>query len=137
MSNSSRRQFISAATKTVVTAGVILPGFKSTSMGAEKGLFVHHVFFWLKNPGSKEDLQQLLKGLQELSRIPYIKMFHIGQPADTNRDVIDASYQVSWLLLFNNKEEEQRYQQDPVHQRFVNECSHLWSKVQVYDSIDA
>lgn len=106
-------------------------------MEASNDLFVHHVFFWLKNPGSKEDLNRLLKGLQELSRIPYIKMYHIGQPAGTSRDVIDVSYQVSWLLLFNNKEEEERYQQDPEHLRFISECSPLWSKVLVYDSVDA
>ena len=99
-------------------------------------MFVHHVYFWLNNKDSKEDRAALIKGLQALSKIDYIKLYHIGQPADTNREVIDTSYSVSWLLFFNSKEEEERYQKDPVHLKFVEDCKHLWSKVVVYDSVD-
>src|SRR6185437_15346618 len=77
--------------------------------------FIHHVFFWLKNPESKDDLQQLIEGLKNLSKASTIKEFHIGKPAATNRDVIDRSWSVSWLLLFDNKEDQDIYQTDPVH----------------------
>ena len=100
-------------------------------------MFVHHVYFWLKNPESKEDLQKLIEGLKKLTKIKYIRMFHIGVPADTNRGVIDTSYSISWLNIFDNKEDEEKYQTDPVHLKFVEECSPLWSKVVVYDSVDA
>jgi hypothetical protein len=30
---------------------------------------IHHVFFWLKNPGSKDDLAELLTGLNTLKQI--------------------------------------------------------------------
>lgn len=99
--------------------------------------FVHHVYFWLKNPDSQEDLNALLEGLRQLSKIDYIKMFHIGRPASTNRDVIERSYALSWMLVFNNLEEEERYQKDPIHLHFVDTCKHLWSKVVVYDSENA
>jgi hypothetical protein len=29
------------------------------------------------------------------------------------------------------------YQTDPIHLKFVEECSMLWKKVVVYDSVDA
>ncbi len=103
----------------------------------EKNGFIHHVFFWLKNPDSKEDLAQLISGLQKLSRAPTIKDFHIGKPADTNREVIDRSYAASWLLLFESAEDQEIYQTDPVHLKFIEECSHLWSKVVVYDTVGA
>jgi hypothetical protein len=99
-------------------------------------IFVHHVYFWLKNPDSKEDRARLIAGLQKLSGVPTIRQFHIGQPADTNRGVIDTSYAVSWLLLFDTAADQESYQTDPVHLQFVEECSPLWSKVMVYDSID-
>ena len=99
--------------------------------------FIHHVYFWLKNPESKEDLQGLLEGLRKLSKIDYIKMFHIGKPADTNRDVIDRTYAVSWMLVFKDKADEERYQTDPIHLNFVNTCKHLWERVKVYDSVNA
>ena len=101
----------------------------------EKNGFIHHVFFWLKNPESKEDLSELIAGLQKLSKALTIKDFHIGQPANTNRDVIDTTYAASWLLLFENAEDQDVYQTDPVHLKFIEECSHLWSKVVVYDTV--
>ena len=100
-------------------------------------LFVHHVYFWLKKPGSPEDTAALLAGLKKLSKVSTIKSFHIGKPADTNREVIDRSYALSWLALFDNKADQDSYQTDPIHLKFVEDCSHLWEKVIVYDSVDA
>jgi hypothetical protein len=102
-----------------------------------QNIFIHHVFFWLKNPGSKEDLNALIGGLKKLSRAETIRQFHIGMPADTNRSVIETSYSVSWLIIFDNAEDQDNYQVDPIHLNFVKECSHLWSKVVVYDSVDS
>jgi hypothetical protein len=98
--------------------------------------FIHHVYFWLKNAGSKEDKAKLVEGLQKLSKVATIKTFHIGQPANTNRDVIENSYAISWFTLFDNAADQESYQTDPIHLKFVEECSHLWSKVIVYDSVD-
>lgn len=99
-------------------------------------MFIHHVYFWLKTPGSAEDLKQLKEGLQKLTVIETIGMYQIGTPAATNRDVIERSYSVSWMLMFDNMEDEEVYQHHPLHLKFVEDCSHLWSKVIVYDSID-
>jgi hypothetical protein len=99
-------------------------------------MFIHHVYFWLNNTGSEEDLAQLKKGLQTLTVIETIGMYQIGVPAATNRDVIDKSYSVSWMLMFDNLEDEEIYQHHPIHKKFVADCSHLWSKVIVYDSVD-
>jgi hypothetical protein len=102
-----------------------------------KPRFVHHVYFWLKNPGSKEDKARLLDGLRKLSSVNTIKMFHIGIPAATNRDVIDRSYAASWLAIFEDQPAQDSYQKDPIHLKFVDECSSLWARVIVYDSVDA
>ncbi len=100
-------------------------------------MFIHHVYFWLQNPGIKEDHASLVQGLNDLSRAATIQMFHIGVPADTHRDVIDTSYAFSWLAVFNSREEQDEYQVDSVHLKFVKDCQHLWSKVIVYDSVGA
>ncbi|AHM62417.1 stress responsive alpha-beta barrel domain-containing protein [Flammeovirgaceae bacterium 311] len=99
-------------------------------------MFVHHVFFWLKNPDSSEDRNQLEEGLLELEKVDVIRTFHVGVPASTNRPVIERGYALSLLLIFDNLEDQETYQVHPVHERFVKECSHLWSKVVVYDSVD-
>ncbi len=99
-------------------------------------MFIHHVYFWLNSPGSEEDRLKLIEGLKKLSNVRTIKKFYIGLPADTNRDVIDRSYSVSWLLFFDDKAAQDSYQTDPIHLKFVEECSSLWKKVIVYDSVD-
>ncbi|GAC1384375.1 MAG: Dabb family protein [Ginsengibacter sp.] len=98
---------------------------------------LHHVFFWLKNPDSKSDLDQLLNGLKMLSKIETVRKLHIGVPAATEkRDVIDDSYAASELIFFDDLEGQEVYQTHPVHLKFIEENSHLWNKVVVYDSID-
>jgi hypothetical protein len=101
-----------------------------------QNIFIHHVFFWLNNSESTEDLKALIEGLKKLSNAKTIRQFHIGAPASTNRAVIENTYSVSWFLLFDNKEDQDNYQVDPIHLNFVKECSHLWSKVIVYDTVD-
>ncbi len=101
----------------------------------QPGQFIHHVYFWLHNPGSEADKKELIEGLKKLSQVNTIKSFHIGQPAFTRREVIDSSYSISWLLYFDTSAEQDSYQTDPVHLKFVDECKHLWKKVVVYDTI--
>jgi len=127
-----RKSFLQVAA--MGTMGILAP--KLSPNMSEKNLFIHHVYFWLKNPDNKEDYNKLLEGLEALSKVTTIKMCHMGKPAGTNRDVIDRSYSVSWLLLFKNKEDQDKYQVDPIHLKFVEQYSHLWSKVIVYDSVD-
>lgn len=96
----------------------------------------HHVYFWLKNPGSKEDQAQLIRGVKTLTAIETIKGFHIATPAATeDRTVIDSSYGVSWLAFFDSEADEQIYQTHPLHLTFIADYEHLWSRVVVYDSL--
>jgi hypothetical protein len=99
-------------------------------------MFVHHVFFWLKNADSAADKAALLAGLTKLKTAPSIATAYIGLPADTNRPVIDSSYSVSWLLLFDSDADQAAYQTDPIHLQFVADCAHLWERVLVYDSVN-
>ena len=87
----TRRTFL--ATAATLTAGAA-SGMSLTTMDTkEKKQLAHHVFFWLKNPGSKEDLEKLIAGLRTLAKIETIKAIHIGVPASTEvRPVVDNSY---------------------------------------------
>lgn len=137
MSTQSRRKFLSNTGKAAVITGLgTFVASNTSAMNAASGIFVHHVYFWLNNPDSKEDRDKLVEGLRKLSKVKTIKMFHIGKPADTNRDVIDRSYSISWMLHFANAKDQESYQTDPIHLKFVEECSSLWKKVTVFDSVD-
>jgi hypothetical protein len=133
---STRRAFITTTGKAMIAGGLITLAEKEEPLMIENK-FIHHVYFWLKNADSKEDRAKLMEGLKKLSTVKTIKTFHIGQPADTKRDVIDSSYTISWFTIFDNAADQQSYQTDPIHLKFVEECSGLWSKVVVYDTVDA
>ena len=97
---------------------------------------VHHVFFWLKNPGSQEDLAKLLAGIRTLAQIETVRALHVGVPASTEkRAVVESSYSASELLLFDDIDGQNIYQSHPIHQKFISDCSHLWTRVTVFDSI--
>lgn len=134
--SNSRRRFLKQAGLLTAAANLSIFASANTKINPPKGMFIHHVYFWLKNPGSKEDLEKLLAGLKTLSKVKSIKTFYIGKPADTNRPVIDSSYSVSWLLFFENKAQQDSYQVDPIHLKFVEDCSHLWERVVVYDTVE-
>ncbi|HEX5662821.1 MAG TPA: Dabb family protein [Xanthomonadaceae bacterium] len=136
MTDRSRRDVLVAAT--ALAAGVAAPGALSASLPASKASFppvVHHVFFWLKNPDSKEDLARLLAGLRTLAGIDTVRGIHIGVPADTEqRGVVDGSYSASELLFFDDVAGQNAYQVHPIHKQFVADCEHLWERVVVYDA---
>ena len=124
------------ATMTAGVAGMALP--LSPVKGTSKSMtLIHHVFFWLKNPGSAADRDRLVAGLKTLKAIEVVRDLHIGLPAPVEkRDVVDGSYDVSELMIFGSVEDERIYQHHPVHQAFIRDCGHLWQKVVVYDSLD-
>jgi hypothetical protein len=136
MKNPSRRSFIKKAgvAAAVPLTGIAAPGTKSRTM---KNIFVHQVYFWLNNPDKSSDRQALIEGLQKLAKVKTIKSYHMGHPAGTPREVVDGTYAISWLALFKNKEDQAAYQVDPIHIKFVEDYGHLWSRVIVYDSVDA
>jgi len=134
MKISSRRGFLGA----MALVAPLAPLLKANAIFAQKkGMFIHHVYFWLKNSGNKDDKAKLIEGLKKLSKVSTIRNFYIGQPAATRREVIDSSYDVSWLLFFDSAADQESYQTDPIHLKFVEECSALWTKVVVYDTIEA
>jgi hypothetical protein len=137
MKRVSRRSFLEKSSLVLASAAAVSAIPATVQAAQAPSMFVHHVYFWLKNPSSKQDHAKLLKGLQTLTAIETIKTSHIGVPADTNRPVIEKSYQFSLLLMFNNRSDQDVYQNHPVHLKFVEDCSSLWTKVIVYDSVNA
>lgn len=137
MKQPSRRKFLDNAGKILAATGLM--GIAANTAFEEapmKNIFIHHVYFWLNNPGSAEDRAKLVEGLLKLAKVKTIRKFHIGQPAPSDREVVDGSYAISWMVIFKNKADQDSYQVDPIHLDFVKNYAHLWSKVIVYDSVD-
>jgi hypothetical protein len=97
-------------------------------------MFVHVVNFWLKKDLTEAQHQQFVDGVKSLGAIESLVTFNVGKPADTNRPVIDNSYDYCELTIFNDLAGHDLYQDHPIHVKFVEECNHLWEKVLIYDS---
>ncbi len=142
MEKKNRRNFIGKGAATVAAAAFSLPAgattvVKPAKSDADRPPIVHHVFFWLKKPASTEDRDKLVAGLKTLAGIPLIKELYVGVLANTEkRDVVDASWQVSELMFFEDLSAQANYQQHPLHLAFVKNCSPLWEKVVVYDAMN-
>lgn len=107
---------------------------ESDYLTAQSGQIIHHVFFWLNNPDSESDKQQLIEGLNTLGSIDEVKFLLVGTPASTiKREVVDNSFDVSELMIFDSVEAQDAYQVHPIHTEFVQSYSHLWERVVVYD----
>lgn len=133
MKKSNRRSFLT-------TAAIIGTGTATFALAEAplKKQLVHHVFFWLKNPGSVTDRDKLVEGVKTLSKIETIRKLHVGVLASTEkRDVVDTTWDVSELMFFDDTAGQKVYQDHPIHQEFIKNYSHLWSKVVVYDAMEA
>ena len=120
--------------KAVALGGAAIASGAVGAAPPAKAKIVHHVFFWLKRKGSAEDRDALVAGLRTLSKIKVIRSLQIGFPASTEqREVVDSSFDVSELMMFDSVADQKIYQDHPLHQAFVAKYSHLWSKVVVYD----
>ena len=136
MTTTTRRDFLTASA--ITGAALVTPGALAAPTTANNAMpkLLHHVFFWLKNPDSKADLDKLVAGVKSLAAIETVRSIHVGVPASTEkREVVDNSYHVSELLGFDDVAGQDIYQVHPLHKKFVDEHQHLWSKVVVYDAL--
>lgn len=132
----SRRNFVAKIAASMAATSIITA--TSNALAGElpiKNTFVHHVFFWLKEPDNQDARKQFEKGLSDLVKVPQIQSYHIGKPVGSSRDVVDGSYTYSYMTFFKNKEDQDIYQTHPIHLKFIEDCQHLWTKVIVYDAM--
>ena len=126
-----RRDVVKAA---ALGGAVMVSGCASVGHYQNSAKLIHQVFFWLKRPGSAADRDALIAGLRTLAAIPVVRSLDIGVPASTEqRGVVDGSFDVAELIVFDSVADEKIYQDHPVHVEFVTKCEHLWERVQVYD----
>jgi hypothetical protein len=130
-----RRTFVKTSLGLSMAAGLLaVPGCnnKEASM---KELFIHHVYFWLKDPADPVIVSKFESALKKLVTISSIHEYYLGKPASTRREVIDSSYQYSLLTLFKDQAAHDDYQVHSLHDEFRIVAGELCSKVLVYDSV--
>ncbi len=96
-------------------------------------MFVHSVYFTLRDDLSDADRRRFEEGLASLAVIETVRQRHIGTPADTHRPIIDRDYTHALVLAFDDVAGHQAYQDHPVHDAFRKTCSEYWAQVRIFD----
>ena len=98
-------------------------------------MFIHAVYFWLRDDLSASELDRFEAGLRSLRAIEQVRDGHLGVPAPTDRPVIERGYTRALVLLFDDQRAHDAYQVHPVHDRFREECGRFWTAVRIFDSV--
>jgi len=96
----------------------------------------HMVYFTLKDnsPDAKGKLVDACK--KYLTKHTGEVFFRAGtRGTDFNRQVNDVDFDVSLLIIFQNVEAHDRYNDAPRHKQFIGENKDNWKKVRVFDSV--
>ncbi len=100
-------------------------------------MFIHAVYFWLRDDLTPDETQRFVEGVRSLRDIETVRQGYVGVPAATDRPIIDRSYSYALVLAFSDEAGHDAYQVHPVHDRFRDECVPFWRRVQIYDSVTA
>lgn len=95
----------------------------------------HNVFFQLKDASDAKVAELVGACKKYLNVQPGIVFFAAGRLcAELDREVNDRDWHVGLHLVFDSKESHDAYQDDPTHNRFIDECKGNWAAVRVFDS---
>ena len=98
-------------------------------------MFIHSVYFWLREDLTPEQRQRFEDGIRSLAAIDAVERGYIGIPAPTDRPVIERGYSRSLVFLFPDQHAHDAYQVHPVHDRFREACAGYWSDIRIFDTI--
>ena len=98
-------------------------------------MFIHAVYFWLRDNLTSAERDRFAAGLRSLRGIEGVRHGYIGVPAPTDRPVIERGYSNSLVLVFADQAGHDAYQVHPVHDRFRAECGAFWTTVRIFDSV--
>lgn len=99
------------------------------------GMLQHIVYFYLNEDVTDEEKTDFEEGLKRLLSIDEVYFYQVGIPGKTaDRDVTDHTFGYSISSWFQTMDDYEVYAEHPVHLEFIDDYSHLWADVIVYDS---
>ena len=100
-------------------------------------MFVHAVYFWLRDDLTAAERQTYLEGVRSLTTIPDVRHGWVGTPAATDRPVIERGYSYALTVAFADEAAHDAYQVHPVHDRFREQFGGSWKRIVIYDALGA
>jgi len=96
---------------------------------------VHHVVLcWLKDPGNAEHRQRIVDVSRSFSDIPGVMEVRAGEVIESDRKIVDDSFDVAITVSFANTADMKRYLAHPIHEEAKRDVLlPVVNKIVVYD----
>jgi len=118
-----------------LAAAIFFTGCATASKQATAGKFYHVGLVWLKEPGNAEHRQKIIAAAHSFAReIPEVELLSVGQTLPKRSQLVDASFDICFVMRLEDKAAMERYAKNPVHQRAAKEVFlPLSQKILFYD----
>ena len=106
----------------LLLAGVLASACTSSNSAAMGRL--HHVgLVWLKEPGNEADRQRLIDAAHTFLReIPEVRRLNVGQALPSESQLVDSSFDLCFVMEFDDRAAMDRYAKNPVHEKAAQEA---------------
>lgn len=115
--NASRVLLFSA----LATCCLSLGSCAHVSPAPHGGQVEHTVFVWLKHPSDAKERANLVEKARVLKDIPGVLSVSGGEPIPSKRPIVDASFDVGFVIRFENAAAMNAYLTHPIHVKLTNE----------------
>ena len=90
----------------------------TTPTSSESGVY-HIVMLWLKPGTTDSTQQQIISQTRALESIPSLKRVSVGKVLPSTRTIVDDSFDIGIVMVFNNQADMNAYLQHPRHSQLV------------------
>lgn len=113
--------------------GCWMPGVRATSPGR-----VHHVVLcWLETPGDAEARERIVEASKSFAELPGVVSVKAGPSLPSDRAIVDSSFDVAVVLVFDDRQALATYLEHPEHRRALDEVlKPLVAKIAIYDFVE-
>ena len=103
-------------------AAIFFTGCATASKQATAGKFYHVGLVWLKEPGNAEHRQKIIAAAHSFAReIPEVEFLSAGQTVPKRSELVDASFDICFVMRLENKAALDRYGKHPIFQKAAQE----------------
>ncbi|MDB6071695.1 MAG: uncharacterized protein JWL81_2866 [Verrucomicrobiales bacterium] len=98
---------------------LLLPNRTLTPLPNQSPGHLHQIgLVWLKNPGNATDRQKIIQAVHAFAKeIPEVKSATIGRTDGIGGPFSDTTYDLCFILTFENEAARQRYNNHPTHKK--------------------
>jgi hypothetical protein len=113
----------------ITSMGHVVPGEEGGAPALS-----HVVLMWLNTPGDRQAIDEITRATRALARIPGVTSVKVGAAVESERAIVDDSFDVGVIFTFSCRQEMDAYLVHPMHRQAVRDVIEpLVRKIIVYD----